>query len=204
MTDSMPVWLLSTLLRVNCFLLVLTMGGLLHRRDLHVAFLLQYLQLTLPLLLPLLLLLLPLPLLGLLKLPLRWLAGTTTDDVDCFKLIILEKVGGGAGQCLWGVVGVLHLAGRDASGQQSESVLHVDGLQLGGVGLRGCDGRLAGLHYLGPDKVSEAGQEFLVFKEAESVLDAYCLDLDLLGGVGSGGVGRSKPDSLSVVRVGTL
>ena len=43
-----------------------------------------------------------------------------------------------------------------------------------------------------------------MLEEAKSVFDAFGLDLDLFGSVGGGGVDRGEPDSLSVVRVGTL
>ena len=134
----------------------------------------------------------------------RRLARTAADGVDRFEFVVVEKVGGDAGQRLWGVVDILHLAGRDTSGQRSEGIFHVDSLQLGSVGLGGCDSGLAGLHDLGPDWVSETGQELLVFEKAESVFDAFGFDLDLLGSIWGGGVDWSKPDSLSVVGVGTL
>ena len=43
-------------------------------------------------------------------------AGTTTDGVDSFELVIVEEVSGKAGQLSF--FEVLHLAGRDASGQR--------------------------------------------------------------------------------------
>ena len=42
--------------------------------------------------------------------------GTTTDGVDSFELVIVEEVSGKAGQLSF--FEVLHLAGRDASGQR--------------------------------------------------------------------------------------
>ena len=43
-----------------------------------------------------------------------------------------------------------------------------------------------------------------MLEKAEGVFDAFGLDLELFGSVGGGGVDRSEPDGLSVVRVGTL
>ena len=43
-----------------------------------------------------------------------------------------------------------------------------------------------------------------MLEETKSIFDAFGLDFELLGCVGSGGVGRGEPDGFSVVRVGTL
>ena len=114
------------------------------------------------------------------------LAVTAADEVHLFKLFLGEQVCRAAGQHIRWVVGYrvdqrfCHLTGRNASGQRSGGIFHIDSLQLGSLGLQGCDRGLAGLHDLGPDWVYEACQELLVLEEAECVFDAFGLDLDLL------------------------
>ena len=52
-----------------------------------------------------------------------------TDGVDYLELVFFETMGSGDG----GLLSLLHLTGRNPPSEPRESVLLVDGLQLGGV-----------------------------------------------------------------------